>query len=81
MTDGSLKVKRLTLLITNCEASSTSKEQIKEDGQASFHPITVREVNDLEDDTESVEAPETSKNTKGFQNGPANSQSLKCHFP
>jgi len=40
-TDGSLKVKRHTLVITSCEASSNSKEKIKEDGQVSSHPITV----------------------------------------
>ena len=41
MIDGSLKVKRCTLVITNYEASSNSKEKIKWDGQASFHPVTV----------------------------------------
>jgi len=40
-TEGSLKVRRRTLVITNCEANSTSKEKIQWDGQASFHPITV----------------------------------------
>jgi len=53
-TDGSLKVKRHTLLITNCEANLNSKEKIKRGGQASFHPITIRDANNLEDDTELV---------------------------
>ena len=42
--DGSLIVKRYTLVITS--ASSNSKEKIKEDEQASSYPITIWEAND-----------------------------------
>jgi len=54
--DGSLKVKRCTLVITNYEASSTLKEKIQRDKQAPFHPVTVREAIGLEDDTKLAEA-------------------------
>jgi len=81
MTDGFLKVKRRTLVIINCEAGLNSKEKIKGDGQASFHPIIVQEANYLEGNNESAEAPETSKNADGFQHDPANGKSLKHHFP
>jgi len=79
--DGSLKVRRHTLVITNCEGSSNSREKIKGDGQASSHRAIVQEANDLEEETRSVEAPKTSKNVEGFQHGPANDKSLKHHFP
>jgi len=42
------------------------KKKIKEDGQASFHLIAVREVDHLEDDTESAEALEISEIAEGF---------------
>ena len=79
-TDDSLKVKRRTLVITICEASSNSKEKIKGDKQASSHPITVQEADDLEDETESTEASKTSENGEGFQDGPVNGKILKCYF-
>ena len=69
--DGSLKVKRRTLVITNYEASSNSKEKIKGNGQAPFHVVTIREANDMEDETESTKVLETSKNAEGFQHGVA----------
>ena len=81
MTGGSLKVKRHTLVITNCEASSNSKGKIKGDRQTSYHLTTVQEANDLEDDIELAEAPETSENVEDFQHGSANRQSLKRLFP
>jgi len=34
---GSLKVKRHTLVITNCEASSNSKDEIKDEDKVSFN--------------------------------------------
>jgi len=74
-TDGSLKVKRCTLVITNCEASWNSKEKIKGDGQASLHPVTIQETNDLDDDTKLVEALETSENTEGFHLAPSTASS------
>ena len=74
--EGSLKVKRCTLVTTSCEASSNGKEK-SEDGQASSYPIIVLETDDLEDDTELAGAPETSKNVEGFQHGSANGKILK----
>ena len=65
-TDGSIKVKRRTLVITNCEANSNSEEKIKGDGQASFYPVTIREDDNLEDDIQSAEAPETTENAEDF---------------
>ena len=55
-TDGPLKVKRCTPVITSYEASSNSKEKIKENGQASSHPITVRDANDLNAETGTAKA-------------------------
>jgi len=78
---GSLKVKRHTLVITNYETRSNSKEKIEKDEQASSNPIIVREANDLEPDTRSAEAQETSENGKGIQHGAANGKSLKHYFP
>jgi len=40
--------------------AQTQKIKIKGDGQASLDPIIVREADDLEDEAESAEAPETS---------------------
>ena len=57
------------------------KKKIKEDGQASFHLIAVREVDHLEDDTESAEALEISEIAEGFQHSLANGKLLKNHFP
>jgi len=65
-TDGSLKVKRCTLVITNCEASSNSKEKIKEDGEATSPCVTVLVTNDLEAETGSVDVPETLANAEDF---------------
>jgi len=75
-TDGSLKVKRRTLL-----TSSTSKEKIQRDGQASFHPVTVREAIDLEDDTESTKTPEIPENVGHFQHGLTSGKFLNHYFP
>jgi len=57
-TDVSLKVKRHTVVITNCKDSLNSKEKIKRDGKVSFHPITILEANDREDETKSTDAPD-----------------------
>jgi len=78
-TYSSLKVKRGTLVITNCEASSNSKEKIKEDDQASSHPVINRE--DLQADNEPTKAREISENVEGFQYGPTNGKFLKYYFP
>jgi len=80
-TEGSLKIKRRTIVITNCEANWNSKGKTKGDGQASFHPVIVWEADDLEDDIESDEAPETLENAEVFQHGPRNGKFLKRHFP
>jgi len=47
-TNSSLQMKKRTLVITNCEASSDSKGKIKEEEQASFGHITVWEADELE---------------------------------
>jgi len=79
--DGSLKVKRRTLVITSYRTSSNSKGKIKDEEQPSSHPITIREANDLEDDTKSAEMPNTSENIEDFQHSPAGGKFLKRHFP
>jgi len=61
-TNGSLKVKRHTLAITSYATSSNSKGKIKDEEQPSSHPVTVREANDLEANTQSTEVPNTSEN-------------------
>jgi len=80
-TDDSLKVKRCTLVITNCKASPNSKEKIKGDGQDFFHLITIQEANDLEDEIEYTEVLKTLENAKGFQHGLVNGKFLKHHLP
>ena len=49
-TNGSLKVKRCTLLVSSYGTSSNSKAKIKDEEQPSSYPITIREADDLEDD-------------------------------
>jgi len=39
--DGSLKVKRCTLVITSCDCSSNSKDEIKDEDQVSSNHITI----------------------------------------
>jgi len=56
-TDGSLKVKRYTLVITSYETNSNSKVKIRDKEKASPHPITVREANDLKAKTRSIKVP------------------------
>jgi len=80
-TNGTLKVKRRTLVITSYKTNSNSKGEIKDEEQPSSHPFTIRETNDLEDNTQSAEVPNPSENVEGFQHGPANGQSLKHYFP
>jgi len=43
--------------------------------------VTVREADNLQDDTESAKAPKTSENTKGLQLDPINDKFLKLYFP
>jgi len=50
--DGSLKVKRRTLVITSYEASSHSKDEIKDKDQVSSNHIMIREADDLETEVE-----------------------------
>ena len=57
--DGSLKVKRRTLVITSCEASSHSKDEIKDKDQVSSNHIMIREADDLETEVEPHESPKT----------------------
>ena len=57
--DGSLKVKRCTLVITSYEAHLNSKDEIKDDDQVSFNHITIREADDLETEVEPAKAPKT----------------------
>jgi len=57
--DGSLKVKRRTLVITSCKVSSNSKDEIKDVDQVSSNHITIREADDLEIEVDPVEAPKT----------------------
>jgi len=40
-TDGYLKVKRQTLVITSCAASSNLEGKIKDEEQTSYHSVTV----------------------------------------
>jgi len=74
-TDDSLKVTRHTLVITSYKTSSNSKQKIKEDEQVSSHPVIGREADDLDAETGSVEAPETSENAKDVQYGQVNGNS------
>jgi len=80
-TDGSLKVKRHTLVITSYRMSSNSKGKIKDEEQPCSHPVIIREANDLEDDTKLVERPNTSENVEDLQHGSASGKFLKRHFP
>jgi len=61
-TNNSLKVKRHTVVITIFEASSNSKEKIKEEEQASSKHVKVRETDKLE---AKVKPAEALKNRKG----------------
>ena len=46
-TDGPLKVKRRTLIVTSCQASLNSKGKIKEEEQVSSNHIITWEADDL----------------------------------
>jgi len=80
-TDGSLKVKRHTLVITNCEASSKSKEKIKGEEQPSSHPATIWEADDLKAETGSTKTLEIPENVRDFQHDLANGKILQHQFP
>jgi len=54
--DDSLKVKRRTLVITSCDASSNSKDKIKAEDQVSSNQIMIREADDLETTVEPAKA-------------------------
>jgi len=79
-TNGSLKVKRCNLIITNYKTNSNSKGKIKHEEQTSFHPIIVQDADDLKAEIRSTEALESLKNVGDFQHGPANGKSLNWHF-
>ena len=81
MVNGSLKVKRRALVITNYETSLNSKGKIKDEEQASSHPTTIQEADDLKAKTGSTEASETSENVGDFQHSPANGKSWNWNFP
>ena len=68
-TNGSLKVKRRTLVITSCEE------------QPSSHPARVWEADDLKVENGLTEALEIPENVGDFQHGPASDKFLKHHFP
>ena len=57
--DGSLKVKRRTLVITSSDASSNSKDKVKYEDQVSSNHIMIREADDLETEVEPTKAPKT----------------------
>ena len=57
--DGSLKVKRLTLVITNCRARSNSKDKVKDEEQVSSNHIIVLKANDFEVEVKPIGAPKT----------------------
>jgi len=80
-TNGSLKIKRRTLVITSYETSSNSKDKIKDEEQPSSHPATVQEANDLKAETESTKALEIPENVGDFQHGLASGKFLNRHFP
>ena len=46
--DGSLKVKRRTLIIISGEASSNSNDKIKDNKRVSSNQVTIWEVDDVE---------------------------------
>jgi len=60
-TDGSLKVKRCTLVITNYNTSSNSKAKMKDEGKPSSHLVTVLKVDDLKAKTRTTEVLENPK--------------------
>jgi len=64
--DGSMKVKRCTLVITNCETSLNSKGKVEEGKQASSDHIIVQEADDLEAKMELTIALEKPVNEKGL---------------
>ena len=55
-TDGSFKVKRHALVITNYETNSNSNSKIKDEEQVSSQLVTFREANDLKAETGSTKA-------------------------
>jgi len=57
--NGSLKVKRHTLLFTIYGTNSSLKERDKEEEQVSFNHVTVHEVDDLEADIDLTKALKT----------------------
>jgi len=79
-TDGPLKVKRRTLVITSYETRSNSKGKIKDEEQPSSHLVTVQEANDLKAKNGSTDVLEIPENVGDFQHGPTSSKFLKCHF-
>jgi len=65
-TDGSLKVKRRTLVITSYGTSSNSKGKIKGKEKPSSHPVIVWEADDLKAKIGSTEALEIPENLGDF---------------
>jgi len=80
-TDGSLKVKICTLVITNYGTSSNSRGKIKDEEKPSPHPFIVWETGDLKAESRSNEALEIPENVEDLQHGLASGKFLKHHFP
>jgi len=78
--DGSLKVRKRTLVITSCETSLNSKGKFKKEEQASFDYVTIYEVDDLKVEVELAGALEKRVNKKGFHHGLTNDKFLKHQF-
>jgi len=75
--DGSLKVKKRTLVITSYETTSNSKGKIKDEEQPSSHPVTIRGADDLKAEIGLIEVLQTPGNVGDFQHGPTNGKFLK----
>jgi len=80
-TDGSLKVKRCTPIITSYGTNSNSKGKIKDKEQPSSHPVKVREADDFKAEIGSTELLEIPENARDFQHSPTSHKFLKHHFP
>ena len=57
--NGSPKVKRHTVALTSCKASSNSKGKVGEEKQVSSNDVIVREIGDLDAEVEPTAAPKT----------------------
>ena len=60
-TDGSLKVKICTLVITSCEVNSNSKGKVKDEEEVSSNHVIVLEDDNLKAEVEPAKVPKTLK--------------------